>query len=357
MEIKRKKTKEIKVGNLKIGGSNPVSVQSMVKTGIEDPGKLRKEIDELVGSGCELIRIAVPEKQSAVYLKQLVKEGVFPVPVVADIHFDYKLALASIDAGVDGIRINPGNIGSLERTGRVIEEAKKNNIAVRIGVNSGSIDRKILKRNKGNIVNAMVESAVENVRLLERLKFYNFKVSAKASSVIDTINIYEAISARIDYPLHLGVTEAGPLFRGSIKSSLGLGILLAKGIGDTIRVSLTERSVKEVKAAYMILSSLGLRDRGVDIISCPTCGRTKGDLKSIVEYVEKISTGVEKNLKLAVMGCIVNGPGEAKEADLGIAFGKDKAAVFLKGSIIKRVPKNKVNGEFENELEKLIKRN
>jgi (E)-4-hydroxy-3-methylbut-2-enyl-diphosphate synthase len=357
MEIKRKKTRTINIGDLKIGGSNPVSVQSMVKTGIEDPGRLRKEISELAGNGCELIRMAVPEKQSVAFLKQLISEGIFTVPVVADIHFDYKLALACIDAGVDGVRINPGNIGSLERTGKVIEEAKKKNTAVRIGVNSGSINKKILKKNKGNIVNAMVESTVENVRLLERLEFYNFKVSAKASSVLDTINIYESISARIDYPLHLGVTEAGPLFRGSIKSSLGLGILLAKGIGDTIRVSLTERSVKEVKAAYIILNSLGLRDRGVDIISCPTCGRTKGDLKSIVEYVEKLTTDVKKNFKLAVMGCIVNGPGEAKEADLGIAFGKDKAAVFLKGSIIKRVPKNKVKVEFEKELEKLIKRN
>ncbi len=354
MKIKRRKTRVINIRDLKIGGSNPISVQSMLKTGIEDKTRLRQEIIELAVNGCELIRIAVPESRTVAHIKQLISEGAFTVPVVADIHFDYKLAISCIDAGVDGIRINPGNIGSAERTGKVIEEAKKKNIAVRIGVNSGSIDKKILKKNEGNIVNAMVESTIENVRLLEKLEFYNFKISAKASSVLDTINIYQSISDLIDYPLHLGVTEAGPLFRGSIKSSLGLGILLAKGIGDTIRVSLTERPVKEVKAAYIILNSLGLRKRGVDIISCPTCGRTKGDLKGVVEHIEKISTGIRKNLKLAVMGCIVNGPGEAKEADLGIAFGKDKAAVFLKGSIIKRVPKNKVSEEFEKELEKLI---
>jgi len=353
MEIKRRKTRVINIKGLKIGGSNPVSVQSMLKTGLENRAGVRQEIMDLVDNGCELIRIAVPEEESVAQIKQLISEGIFSVPVVADIHFDYKLAIDCINAGVDGIRINPGNIGSTERTSKVIEQAKKKNTVIRIGVNSGSIDKKVLKKNEGNIVNAMVESTIENVRLLERSGFYNFKISAKASSVLDTINIYESISDKIDYPLHLGVTEAGPLFRGSIKSSLGLGILLAKGIGDTIRVSLTERPVKEVKAAYIILNSLGLRKLGVDIISCPTCGRTKGDLKGVVEHIEKISAGIKKNHKLAVMDCIVNGPVEAKEADLGIAFGKDNAAVFLKGSIIKRVPKDKVKEEFEKELEKL----
>ncbi|GAH51448.1 unnamed protein product, partial [marine sediment metagenome] len=220
--------------------------------------------------------------------------------------------------------------------------------------NSGSIDKKILKKNNGNIANSMVESALENVRLLESLKFNNFKISAKASSVLDTINVYELVSNKVDYPLHLGVTEAGPRFRGGIKSSVGIGILLSKGIGDTIRVSLTGKSIDEVKAAYIILNSLGLRRVGVDIISCPTCGRTTDDLKQIVDEIEKLTAGIKKNLKLAVMGCIVNGPGEAKDADLGIAFGKEKAAVFLKGRVIKRVDKNIASKELKKELERLV---
>jgi (E)-4-hydroxy-3-methylbut-2-enyl-diphosphate synthase len=218
----------------------------------------------------------------------------------------------------------------------------------------GSIDKKILKKNKGNIVDSMVESALENVKLLESLKFNNFKISAKASSVLDTVNAYEAISDKVDYPLHLGVTEAGPLMRGSIKSAVGMGILLSEGIGDTIRVSLTDKSVEEVKAAFMILNSLKLRKKGVDIISCPTCGRTTIDLNKMVYEVERLTAGIRKNLKLALMGCIVNGPGEAKDADLGIAFGRKKAAVFLKGKVLKRVDKDAALKVFEKELEKLI---
>ena len=354
MQIKRRKTKTIRIGKLLIGGSSPIAVQSMTKSKLENQRSIKKEIKGLIGCGCELIRIAVPEGKSVIYLKKLIDEGVFPVPVVGDIQFDCKLALKCMDAGVDGIRINPGNIGGPERVAEIIEKAKKSNAAVRIGINSGSIDKKILKKNRGNIVGSMVESALENVRLLERLKFNNFKISAKASSVLDTVNTYEAISDKVDYPLHLGVTEAGPLMRGSIKSAVGMGILLSKGIGDTIRVSLTERSVEEVKAAYMILNSLKLRSMGVDIISCPTCGRTKDNLKKMVYEVERMTAGIKKNLKLALMGCIVNGPGEAKDADLGIAFGRKKAAVFLKGKILKRVDKNIALKIFEKQLEKLI---
>lgn len=354
MQIKRKKTRIIQVGKLKIGGSSPIIVQSMTKSKLEDLDDIRSEIKELIGSGCELIRIAIPEKISISYLKRLIDEGIFSVPVVADIQFDYRLALECMDIGVDGIRINPGNIGGHERVGEIVEKAKKKKIAVRIGINSGSIDKKILKENNGNIVNSMVESALENVRLLESLKFKNFKISAKASSVLDTINVYELVSNKVDYPLHLGVTEAGPKFRGSIKSSVGIGILLSKGIGDTIRVSLTGKSIDEVKAAYIILNSLGLRKVGVDIISCPTCGRTTDDLEQIVDEIEKLTADIKKNLKLAVMGCIVNGPGEAKDADLGIAFGKDKAAVFLKGRVIKRVDKNIAAKELKKELERLV---
>ncbi|NQT66537.1 MAG: flavodoxin-dependent (E)-4-hydroxy-3-methylbut-2-enyl-diphosphate synthase [Actinobacteria bacterium] len=354
MQIKRKKTKVMKVGKLKIGGSSPIIVQSMTKSKLEDLDDIRSEIKELIGSGCELIRIAIPEKISISYLKRLIDEGIFSVPVVADIQFDYRLALECMDIGIDGVRINPGNIGGHERVGEIVKKAKKKKIGVRIGINSGSIDKKILKENNGNIVSSMVESALENVRLLESLKFKNFKISAKASSVLDTINVYELVSNKVDYPLHLGVTEAGPKFRGSIKSSVGIGILLSKGIGDTIRVSLTGKSIDEVKAAYIILNSLGLRKVGVDIISCPTCGRTTDDLEQIVDEIEKLTADTKKNLKLAVMGCIVNGPGEAKDADLGIAFGKDKAAVFLKGRVIKRVDKNIAVKELKKELERLI---
>jgi len=354
MQIKRKKTKVMQVGKLKIGGNNPIIVQSMTKSKLEDLDGIRSEIKELMGSGCELIRIAVPEKISISYLKQLIDGRIFSVPVVADIQFDYRLALECMDIGIDGVRINPGNIGGQERVGEIVEKAKRKKVAIRIGINSGSIDKKILKKNNGNIANSMVESALENVRLLESLKFNNFKISAKASSVLDTINVYELVSNKVDYPLHLGVTEAGPRFRGGIKSSVGIGILLSKGIGDTIRVSLTGKSIDEVKAAYIILNSLGLRRVGVDIISCPTCGRTTDDLKQIVDEIEKLTADIKKNLKLAVMGCIVNGPGEAKDADLGIAFGKEKAAVFLKGRVIKRVDKNIASKELKKELERLV---
>lgn len=355
MEIKRKKTKQIKLGRLKIGGGSPISVQSMTKSKISNTGAITGEIKDLIGCGCEVIRIAVPDGDAVLNLRKLVDHGLFTdVPVIADIHFDYRLALDCIEAGVDGIRINPGNIGGVERTAKVVEAAKKNAVTIRIGINSGSIDKKILKDNKGILRDSMVESAMENIRIMENLRFYNFKISAKASSVMDTISVYRAISEKTDYPLHLGVTEAGPMFRGSIKSSVGLGVLLAEGIGDTIRVSLTERSVEEVRAGYLILSSLGLRAMGVDIISCPTCGRTRVDLPEMVREVEAMTEGIRDNLKLAVMGCIVNGPGEAKDADLGIAFGKDRAALFLNGSVIKRVEKNMVIDEFRKELKKLL---
>ncbi|MES0341416.1 MAG: flavodoxin-dependent (E)-4-hydroxy-3-methylbut-2-enyl-diphosphate synthase [Candidatus Humimicrobiaceae bacterium] len=356
MEIQRKKTRKIKLGGLDIGGGSPVSVQSMTKSKINDTAVIKNEIKELIACGCEVIRIAIPEKEAIQDLKRLIGDGLFTdVPVVADIHFDYRLALECIEAGVDGIRINPGNIGGFERTVKVIEAAKNSGIAIRIGINSGSIDKKIQKKNKGNLRESMVESALENIRIIEKLGFYNFKISAKASSVLDTISVYRAISEKTQVPLHLGVTEAGPMFRGSIKSSVGLGVLLADGIGDTIRVSLTERSINEIRAGYLILSSLELRAMGVDIISCPTCGRTRVDLPDIVKEVEAMTVGVKNNLKLAVMGCIVNGPGEAKDADLGIAFGKDKAALFLKGSVLKRVTKDIIIDEFREELKKLIK--
>lgn len=354
MKAARKKTREIKLGGLGIGGRNPVSVQSMTKSKITDTSGIKKEIKELISCGCEVVRVAVPDEDAVGQLEKLIGSGVFKVPVVADIHFDNRLAIGCIDAGADGIRINPGNIGGYERTAEVIKAAKGKGVAIRIGINSGSIDKKVLKKNNGDIPASMVESAMENVRLMEDLDFFNFKISAKASSVTDTIEVYRAISGKCSYPLHLGVTEAGALVRGIVKSSVGLGVLLAEGIGDTIRVSLTGRSLDEVRVGRLILASLGLKRDMVDIVSCPTCGRTTVDLPAIVEEVEMMAAGVNKKLKLAIMGCIVNGPGEARDADLGIAFGKKKAAVFLKGAVIKRVEKNKVLEEFKKEFNKLI---
>ncbi|MDD5622338.1 MAG: flavodoxin-dependent (E)-4-hydroxy-3-methylbut-2-enyl-diphosphate synthase [Actinomycetota bacterium] len=354
MQIKRKKTRVINVGRLRIGGDNPIIVQSMTKTKLEDPGDFRAEVKELIDCGCELIRVAVPEKKSVNNLRKFISNGIFTVPVVADIQFDHNLALECMDIGIDGIRINPGNIGGQSRITEIIEKARRKKVAIRIGINSGSIDKKILKKNNGSIVDSMVESTLESVRLLEKLKFFNFKISAKASSVMDTINVYEAISDRIDYPLHLGITEAGPPFRGSIKSSVGIGVLLSRGIGDTIRVSLTGDPADEVAASYIILGSLNLRKVGVDIISCPTCGRTAEGFRQVVYEIEKLTGGIRKNLKLAVMGCIVNGPGEAKEADIGIAFGKEKAAVFLKGKVVKRIDKKIAVDEFKKNLKRLI---
>jgi (E)-4-hydroxy-3-methylbut-2-enyl-diphosphate synthase len=354
VDIARRKTREIRLGDLKIGIDNPISVQSMTKSKIGDPVSIKEEINELTDWGCEVIRIAVPDRDAVVEFKKLLDSGVFQVPCVADIHFDHRLAIECIEAGADGIRINPGNIGGYERTAQVIAWAKQKGTAVRVGINSGSIDKNILKKHKGNIRKSMVESAMENIKVMEKLGFYNFKISTKASSVLDTISVYRTISEKCDYPLHLGVTEAGPLLRGTVKSSVGLGVLLAEGIGDTIRVSLTGRSLDEVKTGYLILSSLGLRARGVDIISCPTCGRTTVDLPRMVDEVEKMTSGIREGLKLAVMGCIVNGPGEARDADLGIAFGKQKAALFLKGSVLKRVEQDRIMEEFSKELKKLI---
>jgi len=354
MVIKRRKTKVIKVGKLKIGGSNPIVVQSMTKNKIENLKKVKSEIKELINCNCEIIRLAIPNRNSINYLKSLMSEKIFSIPIVADIHFDYKLALDCLDVGVDCIRINPGNIGNKNRLAEIIKKAVQKKAAIRIGVNSGSIGRIIFNKNNGNIVESMVESVLENVRFFEKLEFYNFKISAKASSVLDTVNVYKILSDKINYPLHLGVTEAGTLVRGSIKSSVGIGILLAKGIGDTIRVSLTEKSVDEVKAGYLILNSLNLRRFGVDIISCPTCGRTQIDLINFVKKIEDITKNIKKRLKIAVMGCIVNGPGEAKEADIGIAFGKKKAAIFVKGKILKRLDINNILEEFVKELYKIV---
>jgi len=351
MNIFRKETKEIHVGKVKIGNFNPVAVQSMLKTRINNLHAVKDEINELYFSGCEIIRVAVPDKQSINYLKKIIDEKIFLTPVVADIQFDYNLAVEALDIGVDCVRINPGNIGGTERLLKIIDKAKEKDAALRIGINSGSIESGVLKKNKGNILNAIVESALNTIRIFERGGFYNFKISAKAASIIDTIDAYRILSEKVKYPLHIGLTEAGPAVSGSIKSSVCIGVLLANGIGDTIRVSLTDKSSLEVKAAYTILSSLGLRNYGINLISCPTCGRTAVDLKKLVKEVDRYTSNLKKNLNIAVMGCIVNGPKEAKNADIGIAFGKNKAAIFAKGKAIKRVYLKEVFPEFIKILE------
>ena len=354
MEIKRKKTREINLGKIKIGGSNPITVQSMIKNRIENIAAVRNEAIALQECGCEIIRLAIPDIESVKHLKDLLSLKIFKVPVVADIQFDPDLAIESLNSGIECIRINPGNIGSEQKIINIIREAKKHDAAIRIGVNSGSLNKKFLKNSGGSTLEAIVNSTLHSVRLFENNKFYNFKISAKASSVMDTISAYRILSSKINYPLHIGVTEAGPAFTGAIKSSVGMGILLSMGIGDTIRVSLTDNSTLEVKAAYAILSSLGLRKYGVDIISCPACGRTSTDLKSAVEEIGNFTAGLSGNFKIAVMGCIVNGPGEAKDADLGIAYGKKKAAIFIKGKVVKRIEIEKALEEFKKELNNII---
>jgi len=352
--IKRKKTNVIKVGSARIGGNNPVVVQSMLKNRLGNTSLIRQETQDLENAGCEIIRVAVPDRKALLLLSRYIKEKIFNVPIVADIQFDSGLAVEALEKGMDCARINPGNMGGTEKLEKIAVKAKEKKAAVRIGINSGSLDKKILRANSGNILESMVSSVLEVVRLFEKLEFYNFKISAKASSVTDTVAAYKTISLKTSYPLHLGVTEAGPRFTGVIKSSVGLGILLAEGIGDTVRVSLTDTSISEVKAAYTILSSLNIRHRGVDIISCPTCGRTRVNLKEIVTYVENLAKSINKDIKIAVMGCIVNGPGEAKDADIGIAYGIKKAAIFANGRVIKRIEISNVLEEFEKELKKML---
>ncbi|MCE5329641.1 flavodoxin-dependent (E)-4-hydroxy-3-methylbut-2-enyl-diphosphate synthase [bacterium] len=357
MEINsiRKKTREIIIGSKKIGAGNPILVQSMTKNKFKQIDLLKEEIKELINSGCEVIRIALTDKSSINYIRSLVKEGFFSdTPLVADVQFDFELALLALEAGAHCVRINPGNIGGLEKTAMIIKKAKETGACIRIGVNSGSVDKKYLKKYDNDYLRAMIESTLEYVRFFENMEFYNFKISAKASSVMDTIYAYRTLSEKINYPLHLGVTEAGSKFSGSIKSAVGLGILLNEGIGDTLRVSLTDSSVDEVKAGYCILNSLGLRQFGVNIISCPACGRTRVDLKTITQEIERITGKMTKPLKIAIMGCIVNGPGEAREADIGIAFSIKKAAIFVKGKILRSVDVKDIVTEFKHELEKLM---
>ncbi|ACO85188.1 flavodoxin-dependent (E)-4-hydroxy-3-methylbut-2-enyl-diphosphate synthase [Clostridium botulinum] len=347
----RKSTKKVKVGSMYVGGDSPISIQSMTNTDTRDVKSTLNQINKLEKIGCDIIRCAVPDIEASEALKIIAKES--KIPVVADIHFDHKLALESIKNGVDALRINPGNIGSMERVKMVAEAAKEKSIPIRVGVNSGSLKKDILDKYGRVCPEALVESALQHVNILEKCNFNDIVISIKSSNVIQMIESYRLISEKVNYPLHLGVTEAGTTFRGTIKSSVGIGTLLAEGIGDTIRVSITGDPLEEIKIGKEILRSLGYVNEGIEFVSCPTCGRTNIDLISIAEEVEKRLLNCNKNIKVAVMGCVVNGPGEAREADIGIAGGKGEGLIFKKGEVIKKVKEKNIIDELIKEIEKM----
>ncbi len=349
----RKKTRTIQIGNRGIGSDAPISVQSMTNTKTDNVEATVKQIQALAAAGCDIVRLAIPDMaaaQAVDRIKQLVT-----VPLIADIHFDYRLALSCLERGIDGLRLNPGNIGQEEHVKKVVKEAQKKRIPIRIGVNAGSLDKTLLAKHGGHPTPAaMVESALQHIAILENLDFNDIKISLKANDVPTTIAAYRLMSDTKDYPLHLGITEAGTVNSGVIKSAVGIGALLAQGIGDTIRVSLTGDPVEEVKVANEILKSLGLREYGPTLISCPTCGRCNIDLISLAHQVEDRLKGVKKPIKVAVMGCVVNGPGEAKEADIGIAGGMGQGILFRKGEILRKVPEEELVAALFVELDKLI---
>lgn len=347
----RKETRKIKIGNLYIGGDSKVAIQSMTNTDTRDVKATVEQILKLEAAGCDIVRCAVPDMEAAEAIKEIVKE--INIPLVADIHFDYRLALKAIENGVSKLRINPGNIGSIERVKAVAEAAKEKNIPIRIGVNSGSLEKDLLKKYGKVCPEALVESALNHVKILEDVNFNDIIISIKSSDVVQMIESYKLISEKVNYPLHVGVTEAGTIWRGTIKSSVGIGALLAQGIGDTIRVSLTGDVVEEVKVGKEILKSLGYINEGVQFVSCPTCGRTQIDLIKIAEEVESKLANLNKNIKVAVMGCAVNGPGEAREADIGIAGGYGEGLIFKKGEIIKKVKEENLVEELLKEIDKL----
>lgn len=344
----RKKTRTIYVGKVHVGGGNPVSVQSMTKTDTRDVASTVKQVKGLEKAGCEIIRLAVPDMDAAKALSKIKKA--INIPMIADIHFDWRLALEAIKQGVDGLRINPGNIGAKWKVADVVSAASDKAIPIRIGVNAGSLDKKLLEKYGHPAPEALVESAAEHIDILEGLRFRDIKVSLKASNVLTTIEAYKLFSKRYDYPLHVGISEAGPPSTGIIKSSVGIGILLSEGIGDTIRVSLTAEPVEEVRVAYKILKALGIRKKGAEIISCPTCGRCNIDLKRLARKVESRLEAIDKPITVAVMGCVVNGPGEAREADFGIAGGKGRGILFKKGKIIRQVKEEELLNALMKEI-------
>lgn len=344
----RRQSNEVKIGNLKIGGNNPILVQSMLSIPSYDIENSVKQAIKLKQAGCEILRIAIPDKDS-IKLIDAIKNAV-DIPLVADIHFDYKLALESVAAGIDKIRINPGNIGNEDKIKAVAVACKNKNIPIRIGVNSGSVERKILEKYSSPTPEAMCESALYNAKLLEKFDFNDIVISIKSSSVRRMAESYRLIAEKCNYPLHLGVTEAGTKTMGTIKSAIGIGSLLLDGIGDTIRVTLTDDPTEEVKAGFNILKALELRECGITFISCPTCGRTRIDIIKIAKEIENLLENNKSNLKVAVMGCVVNGPGEAKEADIGIAGGDGYGVIFKKGKVFKKVEEENLVKELVNEI-------
>lgn len=350
--INRKKTRRIYIGNVAIGDGAPISVQSMTNTKTTDTEDTVAQINALQAAGCDIVRLAVPDMEAAKNLGNIIAK--VKVPLVADIHFDYRLALEAINQGISALRLNPGNIGSEERVRAVVKEAKTHHIPIRIGVNAGSLDKTLLEKYGGVTAEALVESALQHVRILEQQGFYDMKISLKAHDVPLTLEAYQLMSEKVDYPLHLGITEAGTARTGMIKSAVGIGALLAQGIGDTFRISLTGDPVVEVKVANEILKSLGMREYGPTLISCPTCGRTCIDLAGIAEQVEERLSDIKEPISVAVMGCVVNGPGEARGADVGIAGGNGVGLVFRKGEIIRKVDEKDLVDELFKEIDAIL---
>jgi (E)-4-hydroxy-3-methylbut-2-enyl-diphosphate synthase len=352
--IRRRKTREIQVGGVGVGGSNPITVQSMTNTDTRDVEATVAQINTLAAAGCDLIRIAVPDQQAALAVTPI-RAGI-SIPLIADIHFDSRLAVSAIENGADAIRINPGNLGGEEKIARVVAAARMHRVPIRIGVNSGSIEKDLLARYghpTAENTTALLESALRNVRLIERHGYCEIKISIKSSDVLTTIAGYQQLAEATDYPLHLGVTEAGGLIAGTVKSSVALGILLSQGIGDTIRVSLTRDPLEEIRVGFELLRALKIRERGPELISCPTCGRTRINLFALAEEVERLVQTMETPLKVAVMGCVVNGPGEASQADIGVAGGNGVGIIFKKGRIWKKVSEEELLAVFSAELKKM----
>ena len=347
--MERKITKEIKIGDRVIGGGHPILIQSMTNTKTEDVEATVAQIRQLTKAGCDIIRCAVPTMEAAEALREIKKQ--VEIPVVADIHFDYRLAIAAMENGADKMRINPGNIGSMERIKAVVDVAKERNIPIRVGVNSGSLEKDLVEKYHGVTAEGIVESALDKVHIIENLGYDNLVISIKSSDVLMCVKAHELISTQTDYPLHVGITESGTLTSGNIKSSIGLGLILYQGIGDTIRVSLTGDPLEEIKSAKLILRTLGLRQGGIEVVSCPTCGRTQIDLIGLANRVENLVAEYPLDIKVAVMGCVVNGPGEAKEADLGVAGGIGEGLLIKHGEVVKKMPEDELLMALKYELD------
>ena len=347
--MERHKTREVKIGNRIIGGNHPIAIQSMTNTKTEDVAATVAQIHQLTKAGCEIIRCAVPTMEAAKALGEIKKQ--ITIPLVADILFDYRLAIAAMENGADKIRINPGNIGSADRVKAVVDEAKSRNIPIRVGVNSGSLEKDLVEKYHGVTAEGIVESALDKVKMIEDMGYDNLVISIKSSDVMMCVKAHELIASKTEHPLHVGITEAGTLISGNIKSSIGLGLILSKGIGDTIRVSLTGDPIEEIKSAKLILRTLGLRKGGIEVVSCPTCGRTQINLIQLANQVETMVAEFPLDIKVAVMGCVVNGPGEAKEADLGVAGGIGEGLIIKHGKVFKKVPEEELLPALRYELE------